>query len=50
MEKNISKFDAKFIKGYDENNDKEYILEEDVENILKICMIYIMIYHFNQNK
>ena len=50
MEKNISKFDTKFIKGYDENNDKEYILEEDVENILKICMIYIMIYHFNQNK
>ena len=27
----ISKFDIKFIKNYDENNDKGYILEVDVE-------------------
>ena len=27
----ISKFDEKFIKNYDENNDKGYILEVDVE-------------------
>ena len=27
----LSKFDEKFIKNYDENSDKEYILEVDVE-------------------
>ena len=27
----ISKFDNKFVKNYDENSDKEYILEVDVE-------------------
>ena len=32
MEKDdISKFDEKFIKNYDENSDKGYILEVDVE-------------------
>ena len=29
--KNIPKFDEKFIKNYDEDNNKEYILEVDVE-------------------
>ena len=27
----VSKFDEKFIKNYDENSDKVYILEVDVE-------------------
>ena len=30
-EKNISKFHEKFIKNYDENNDKGYILKVDIE-------------------
>ena len=30
-EKNTSKLDEKFIKNYDQNNDKGYILEIDVE-------------------
>ena len=31
MEKNISKSDEKFIKNYDEDSTKVYILEVDVE-------------------
>ena len=31
MEKNTSKFNEIFMKGYEEVSDKEYILEEDVE-------------------
>ena len=31
MEKNASKFDENFIKNYDKNSDKGYILEVDVE-------------------
>ena len=32
MEKdNLSKFDEEFIKDYDENSDKGYLLEVDVE-------------------
>ena len=31
MEKNTSKFDETFIKNYDENSDKGYIFEVDVE-------------------
>ena len=31
MEKNIHKFDKDFIKNYDEDSDKGYILEVDVE-------------------
>ena len=31
MEKNISKSDEKFIKNYDEDSNKVYILEVDVE-------------------
>ena len=29
--KNLSEFDERFVKNYDENNNKGYILEEDVE-------------------
>ena len=31
MEKNIQKFDKDFIKNYDEDRDKGYILEVDAE-------------------
>ena len=31
MEKNVSKFDEKFIKNYDEDNNEGCILEVDVE-------------------
>ena len=31
MEKNVSKFEKDFIKSYDENSDKGYILEVDIE-------------------
>ena len=30
--KNASKFNKKFIKNYDDDNDKEYIFEVDVKN------------------
>ena len=31
MEKNVSKFDEDFLKNYDEDSNKGYILEVDVE-------------------
>ena len=31
MEKNIKEFNEKFIKNYDENSKKDYILKVDVE-------------------
>ena len=31
MEKNVATFDEDFIKNYDENSDKGYIIEVDVE-------------------
>ena len=31
MEKNMSEFNEEFIKNYDEDNDKAYILEVDVK-------------------
>ena len=31
MEKNVSKFEKDFIKNYDEDSDKGYILEVDTE-------------------
>ena len=34
------KFDEKFIKNYDENSDKGYILEADVEYLENICMLH----------
>ena len=36
----ISKFDETFIKNYDENGDKGYILEVNVEYPEKICMLH----------
>ena len=36
----ISKFDEKFIKNYDENSDKGYIIEVDVECPINICMLH----------
>ena len=41
----LSEFHECFIKNYDENNDKGYILEVDVE-YPKIYLIFIVIYHF----
>ena len=41
----LSEFDERFIKNYDENKDKEYILEVDIE-YSKIYLIFIVIYHF----
>ena len=35
----ISKFDEKFVKNYDENGDKGYILEVNVEYPEKICIL-----------
>ena len=36
----VSKFDEKFIKNYDENSDKGYILEVDVEYPENIRMLH----------
>ena len=33
MEKNVSKFDEEFIKIFDEDSNKGYILDVDVENL-----------------
>ena len=41
------KFNEVFIKNYDEDSNKGYILEVDVD-ILKICMICIVIWHSYQ--
>ena len=48
-EKNILKFNEYFIKNYDEDSDKGYILEVYVE-YPEIYMICIMLYHSYQNK
>ena len=47
--KYTSKFNKNFIKNYDENSNKRYIFEEDVE-YPKISMIYIMSFHFLQKE
>ena len=47
--KNVSKINEDFIKNYDEDSDKGYILEVDVE-YPKICMICIVIYHSYQKE
>ena len=44
--KNISKFTEEFIKNYDEDSDKGYILEVDV----KYYMIYLAICRFHQKE
>ena len=36
----ISKFDEKFIRNYDENSDKGYILEVAVEYLKQIYMLH----------
>ena len=36
MEKNVSKFDKSFVKNYDEDSSKGYILEVDVDYSKKI--------------
>ena len=41
----LSEFDERFLKNYNENNDKGYILEVDVEH-RKNYLIFIVIYHF----
>ena len=43
--KKLSEFDERFVKNYDENNDKGYILEVDVE-YPKNLLIFIVIYYF----
>ena len=47
--KNLSKFDESFIKSYDENSNKGYFLEADVE-FLKNYLIFIKIFHFYQKE
>ena len=47
--KNVSKIDEDFIKNYDEDSDKRYILEVDVE-YPKNYMICVVIYHSYQNE
>ena len=42
----LSQFKEDFIKNYDEDSNKGYFLEVDVE-YPKNCLIFIVIYHFN---
>ena len=44
MVRSTSEINEEFIKNYDENNDKGYILEVDVK-CPKNYTIYIVIYH-----
>ena len=37
---NVSKFDEEFIKSYDEDSDKEYILEVNVEYLKKFLNLH----------
>ena len=41
----LSQFNEDFIKDYDEESDEGHFLEVDVE-YPKICIVFIMIYHF----
>ena len=41
MEKNMLKSNEEFIKDYDEDSDKEYILEVDVEYSKNLNYLYI---------
>ena len=44
--RNVSKFNEEFIKNYDEDSNKGYILEVDIFlNIQKIYIICMAIYH-----
>ena len=44
--KKLSKFDECFIKDSDENDNKRYFLEVDVEYPKKKFLIFIWIFHF----
>ena len=48
-EKDMSKFTKEFMKNYDEDSGKGYILEVDVK-YPKNCMIYIAICRFHQKE
>ena len=38
--KNLSKFNERFIKGYNENSDRGYFLEVDVEYLIKLISLH----------
>ena len=40
MDKNLTKFDEDFIENYDENSNKGYILEVDVEYLKNILNLH----------
>ena len=44
-----NEINEEFIKNYDENSDKGYVLETDIKYPRKF-MIYIVIYHFYQKE
>ena len=44
-----NEINEEFIKNYDENRDKGYVLEADIKYPRKF-MIYIVIYHFYQKE
>ena len=49
MEKNKLTFNEDFIKNYDEDSDKGYVLEVDIK-YLKDLIIFIFIYHSYQRE
>ena len=49
MEKNVSNSDEEFMKNYDEDSNKGYVLKQ-MFNILNIYIICIAIYHSYQKE
>ena len=45
-----SQFNEDFIKSDNEESNKGYFLEVDVQYYEKLHELHIMIYHFNQNE